>query len=227
VLEHYTSIQGEGVRTGTPTQFVRFAGCNLRCPGWPCDTPQAIFPDQYRHEYEARQPHELALDIWTEYEATGARNICITGGEPFVQRELALELLLQQLIALHLSVEVFTNGTRIIPGPWLALAHITMDWKLPGSGEAQKEPEIRLINARKLKPTDVIKFVIANDDDLEEALAIDQRILSTHTMAKTWIGAAWGYPTDKLVEFITAHKLPWNLNVQTHKYIWSAEERYV
>ena len=36
INEIFYSIQGEGYFTGTPAVFVRFSGCNLRCPF--CDT---------------------------------------------------------------------------------------------------------------------------------------------------------------------------------------------
>jgi len=35
----FLSVQGEGPRTGTLTIFVRFFGCNLRCPGFFQDNP--------------------------------------------------------------------------------------------------------------------------------------------------------------------------------------------
>src|SRR5687768_4443434 len=37
ISEIYSSLQGEGLLTGTPSVFVRASGCNLRC--WYCDTP--------------------------------------------------------------------------------------------------------------------------------------------------------------------------------------------
>ena len=40
VVEHFLSIQGEGLQMGRLTYFVRGAGCNLRC-SW-CDTGYAL-----------------------------------------------------------------------------------------------------------------------------------------------------------------------------------------
>ncbi len=37
LVEIFTSVKGEGVNTGIPMLFIRFAGCNLSCTF--CDTP--------------------------------------------------------------------------------------------------------------------------------------------------------------------------------------------
>ena len=41
INEIFYSLQGEGFFTGTPAVFVRFSGCNLRCPF--CDTNHKAF----------------------------------------------------------------------------------------------------------------------------------------------------------------------------------------
>src|SRR3954453_605533 len=85
LLEPYPSTQGEGPNVGKLTQFVRFAGCNLKCPGWPCDTPFSIDPAQYRNEMQLVTARTLARSVFAEFTATGAENICLTGGEPTLQ----------------------------------------------------------------------------------------------------------------------------------------------
>ena len=48
INEIFYSLQGEGYFTGTPAVFVRFAGCNLRCPF--CDTDHEPFTEMTPEE---------------------------------------------------------------------------------------------------------------------------------------------------------------------------------
>lgn len=222
--ELYASLQGEGPRTGVQTVFCRFSGCNLRCPGWPCDTPHAIFPDQWRTDpmYEAEQ---LYGQIRFVADQVGATNICITGGEPFMQPSVALNELAQQLLMTRLTIDVFTNGTFLFPD-WVQDYNVAviMDWKLQGSGDAQRGQEQRLANVKKLGRKDGIKFVVKDYDDLDEALAISRHIPFIGTF---WVGRVWGAElTDAdIVRFMQDNRLQWRLNIQTHKLIWPNVER--
>jgi 7-carboxy-7-deazaguanine synthase len=53
IAEIYSSLQGEGRLTGTPSALVRTSGCNLRC--WFCDTPFT----SWRPEGEGRDVAEI------------------------------------------------------------------------------------------------------------------------------------------------------------------------
>lgn len=107
VKEVFYSLQGEGVRAGEPSLFVRFAGCNLACSaereGFDCDTDfvggTAYTADEL--ELLARRTADPECD-W----------VVFTGGEPALQ----LDRPLAQLFRAHgwfLAVE--TNGTRPLP----------------------------------------------------------------------------------------------------------------
>ena len=222
--EHFVSPQGEGPRTGVLTQFVRFAGCNMRCPLWPCDTPYAIDPAIWRHDSYKRTPDQLFTDCYDQMQETGSRMINLTGGEPFMQDNDALEQFISRLDYSY-TIECFSNGSYRYPVWALDRIHFVMDWKLNGSGEAETQRVNRTFNARQLQNKDAIKFVVTDEADLYEALDVWD-MLQQDTRAEFWVGAAWDRfePAD-IVEFVKAHKLPWRLNVQIHNYVYAPQER--
>jgi 7-carboxy-7-deazaguanine synthase len=219
LLEVYPSVQGEGPRTGMPITFVRFAGCNMRCPGWPCDTQHAIQPSQYAGKFEKLSPQEV-LERIPEY----PNAICITGGEPFLQSDMHEFV---WAAAQSRDIDIFTNGSFDYED-FLFEYHairLIMDWKLQGSGEANTAREKRIINAAKLRRKDSIKFVVKDLEDLTEAHGVWMHLRDLGVIAEFWVGAAWGHIKDAdIVEFVLHHGLPWRLNVQQHKYVWDPEE---
>jgi 7-carboxy-7-deazaguanine synthase len=221
LLELYTSVQGEGPRTGIPIQFIRFAGCNMRCPGWPCDTPQAIFPELYTVAYQSVTPSQV-VDLLPEY----PNAVCITGGEPFMQKGID-DLI--QMLSITRDVDIFSNGSFTYPSYLFDhdRVRIIMDWKLEGSGEATTRLMQRGENAQRLLRKDSIKFVVKDQDDLEEAFAWEQIFQEQNVKAERWVGAAWGHISDaQIVEFVVENRLNWRLNVQTHKHTWDPEALY-
>ena len=66
INEIFYSLQGEGYHTGTPAVFIRFSGCNLKCPF--CDT---------QHEDGILMSDE---DIVTEVIKNPASTVILTGG---------------------------------------------------------------------------------------------------------------------------------------------------
>lgn len=228
--ELYTSIQCEGPNTGRPTQFVRFAGCNMRCPGWPCDTQHAIDPAIYgprgTDPAEKVSPHELVVRCYDAGKAVP--NLCLTGGEPFMQKSGDLQDFVEQAKAVGMNLEVFTNGSFEFPMWALVNLQFIMDWKLQGSGEAETNYATRINNAMKLKRTDSIKFVVCDTRDLEEAASEYLHLLSRGCSAQFWVGAAWDrIDNQSVIDFVLANNFPWHLNVQMHKYIWPPDQRGV
>lgn len=97
VVEIFNSIQGEGIRLGTPCTFIRLAHCNLSCP-W-CDTDFSKF-------------HMMSVKEILKFPFR--KNIVFTGGEPMLQD------LWDVAKSLHESekqciIAVETNGTLPTP----------------------------------------------------------------------------------------------------------------
>jgi 7-carboxy-7-deazaguanine synthase len=225
--EHYVSVQGEGPNTGKLTQFVRFAGCNMRCPGWPCDTIHAVDPALWKNDPKL-SAEEIANAIMGKKVNEGASHICITGGEPFMQDASHLKTLIQLLGNRGCTVDIFTNGSFAFP-TWTSLSfiNIVMDWKLPGSGEATTKLDVREKNLQLLTFKDAVKFVINTEDDLAHVYGLVTGNLFDKIKCNVWIGRAWNstLSNDDLIDFLKHNGFQWNLNVQMHKYLWPNVER--
>jgi organic radical activating enzyme len=98
VNETFLSLQGEGHFTGTPAFFLRFAGCNLKCPF--CDTNHQSFKEMSEEE------------IVEEASRHKPRHIVITGGEPALQLTRSL---VDKLHEAGFFIQVETNGTLPLP----------------------------------------------------------------------------------------------------------------
>lgn len=96
INEIFTSLQGEGYHTGTTATFIRFAGCNLRCPF--CDT-------------DFRQGVEMSEDDIVDRVDFGTM-VILTGGEPSLQ---LTDSLITKLHDKGCYVAVETNGTHVLP----------------------------------------------------------------------------------------------------------------
>lgn len=107
VNEMFCSLQGEGRNTGRAAVFVRFSGCNLKCPF--CDTDFASFEEMNGMEIVERAK---------KYEA---RLAVLTGGEPSLQ---VTEELVGQLHEAGFEVAMESNGTHIAPSnlDWLTVS---------------------------------------------------------------------------------------------------------
>ena len=74
LVEIFESLQGEGRNTGRPCVFIRFAGCNLKCP-W-CDT-------------NVKKQFSASLnEVVKEVKGFRAKSVILTGGEPTLVKEM-------------------------------------------------------------------------------------------------------------------------------------------
>ena len=102
INEIFYSIQGEGCFAGTPAIFIRFSGCNLKCP-W-CDT---------KHEDgKIYTKEELECSINTLVKETNCNRLILTGGEPTLQISNEEEL--------FKGYERYIETNGLIPAPdWI------------------------------------------------------------------------------------------------------------
>ena len=113
IIEIFPSLQGEGLRQGEPTIFVRFSGCNLKC--YFCDTKYAW---QGGKDYPVEEVLEKIRKI---RKAFPARWVCLTGGEPLLQD---LGKLIRKLKKEGFKIQVETNATvfRSLPVDWYTVS---------------------------------------------------------------------------------------------------------
>lgn len=109
VNEIFYSLQGEGRWTGMPAVFIRFAGCNLRCPF--CDTDFSASAGMSLAAL-VREVRQLSKDC---------RRLVVTGGEPALQLDAAF---VEAFHAEGYRIHVETNGTLPLPPgiDWVTLS---------------------------------------------------------------------------------------------------------
>ncbi len=215
VAEKFISINGEGVKAGELSVFVRFRGCNLNC-SW-CDTKWASGPDC---PFESLSPEQIA-----EYAGgTGVRNVTLTGGEPLLQPDFAC--LVRLLKERGHLVEAETNGSVSIGGfEEECRPCFTMDYKLPSSG---CEDAMLSENMRFLRNEDTVKFVIADHADMERADYITGKYRLTEK-CHVYLSPVFGkIESAEIAAYMADRRMNGvRLQLQLHKYIWDPDKRGV
>ncbi|MDB4977611.1 MAG: Queuosine Biosynthesis QueE Radical [Myxococcaceae bacterium] len=205
IHEIYASIQGESSFAGLPCSFVRTTGCNLRC-SW-CDTTQAFHGGQKLSRAEV---FERVLALNTPL-------VELTGGEPLLQAGVLP--LMRELCDAGKTVLIETSGERDISAVDPRV-HRIVDIKAPGSGESEKN---RYQNFAHLTERDELKLVLADRADYEWARELVVREQLQTRVKHVLFSPVHGVldPQD-LVAWTLADALPVRVNLQLHKYVWSA-----
>jgi len=154
ISEIFFSIEGETEFQGLPCIFVRTAGCNLSCSY--CDSPGSRSFSSGR---------ELAItDILTIIKKYACSLICITGGEPLLQKDI--NPLLEILIKNNYQILLETNGSRSVADLPAGIIKI-IDVKTPSSGQAENFYRKNLLF---LEGKDHLKYIIGCREDFDFTL---------------------------------------------------------
>ena len=199
VNEIFYTLQGEGAHSGIPAVFVRFSGCNLRCP-W-CDTDFSDYTEMSADEIVAE-----ALDL---YDIPNERRkmLVLTGGEPSLQVDAPL---IDALHAAGFYICVETNGTRPLPEG--------IDWITCSPKEGTK---------LALKQADEVKVVFTGTYDPEVwrgKIQAEHWMLQPLRYTGEWLMMSgideWEDDRNdnlpETVRYILSHPF-WRLSVQLHK----------
>ena len=128
VKEIYYTLQGEGVHTGRPAVFLRFAGCNL-WSGREQDRASAVCRFCDTHFVGVDGPgggkfataEALAEAVSAAWPGGGDPYVVCTGGEPLLQLDAPA---IDALHAAGFEIGVETNGTLVAPPgiDWLCVS---------------------------------------------------------------------------------------------------------
>jgi 7-carboxy-7-deazaguanine synthase len=203
VKEVFYTLQGEGVHTGRPAVFCRFAGCNL----WSgreqdrasavctfCDTDfVGVGPDGGRFA-TAEALAEAVASRWPA-DGGGRRYVVCTGGEPLLQLD---EAAIDALHARGFEVAVETNGTQPLPR---GLDWVCVSPKADAPLAVTGGDELKLVYPQRLAPP-------------ERFAGLDFR----HWLLQPMDGPDAAAATRAAIDYCLAHPR-WRLSVQTHKVI--------
>jgi len=141
ITEIFPSIQGEGLRQGEATIFVRLAGCNLRCPF--CDTKYAW---ENGKNYTIEKIVEKVKKIEKHFPSQW---LCLTGGEPLLQNVAEL---IKNLKERNFKIQVETNATlyRDLPVDWYTISPKPEKYFYQPEYKC-KAKEVKLIVTRELE----------------------------------------------------------------------------
>jgi len=200
------SLQGEARSAGLPTVFVRLTGCPLRCTY--CDTAYAFYGGEWSD----------IDDIVAKVAAFGVPNVCVTGGEPLVQKRCIL--LLDALVSGGFSVSLETSGAIDISPVDIRVSRV-VDIKTPDSGESGQN---LWSNIAQLTPHDQLKFVICSRADYEWAKA-ELATRRLNERCEVLFSPSYTQVTPrKLADWIVADRLPVRFQMQLHKQLWGEEQ---
>jgi organic radical activating enzyme len=191
VMEHFYTLQGEGVHQGKAAYFIRLAGCDVGCV-W-CDVKESW--DANKH------PVYAVEELVNLVKATPARIVVITGGEPLLHD---LTFLTNALHQAGLRIHIETSGSSPLSGEldWITLSPKKFKAPLPAV----------------LPHASELKVVVFNKSDFAWA---ESWAANVSPDCRLFLQPEWSKAdqmTPLIVDYIKAHP-EWQLSLQVHKYI--------
>lgn len=226
VVEIFSSIEGEGIRSGYLTTFIRLHGCNLSCSY--CDSSYACKGNEYT---------EMSFEeIYNKVQKFGNYRVTLTGGEPLLTEDAWRMANLLAIPGYEINIE--TNGSIALSESKHRNIFYTMDYKCPSSGmeEHMVIPNLEiLMKTAEIDLPNVLKFVVGNSGDLNTMKKIIEGYNLLHKenigapKVEIFVSPVFGkIDMQQIVNFMKKNNMK-NVRIQTqlHKQIWNPEMRGV
>lgn len=190
LMEHFYTIQGEGVHSGRAAYFIRLAGCDVGC--WWCDVKESW--DEKKH------PRVACNKIVEMARESGAPIAVITGGEPLLHD---LNELTSKLRGAGLKVHLETSGSSPLTGEF--------DW-ITLSPKRFKKPLPEIFSS-----ADELKVVVLTRKDLKWAEENAEKCLD---QTRLLLQPEWETPASLglIVDYVKNNP-KWGISLQTHKFL--------
>jgi organic radical activating enzyme len=191
INEIFYSLQGEGIRAGSPNFFLRFSGCNQTCSleshGFDCDT-----------EFVSGQSMDLD-EIVSELRTLSQKCewIILTGGEPALQLD---EELIDGLHREDYKLAIETNGSLELP---------------PGLDWITVSPKVAE-HAIRQRTADEVKYVRNYGQGIPKTVVKAKH----HLISPAFNGHSLDQRTLGWCIKLVKENPPWQLSLQQHK-IWN------
>lgn len=189
------TLQGEGAHAGRAVVFLRFAACNLECPG--CDT-------DFSPENAVRMTASEIVDRLRVLDTGNVARVVVTGGEPTLQWDHELSVAVR---GAGFRVHMESNGTRVPGG--------AVDW-LTVSPKSQHHPA-SIVLADNV-PANELKLVVDDGTDEDVLDRHAARYRCEHYFLQPWMDTRYQEHLTKAIALIHARP-QWRLSLQMHKII--------
>lgn len=190
VMEHFYTLQGEGMHSGRAAYFIRLGGCDVGCH-W-CDVKES---------WDAELHPLMNAEELAKTAAAHCKTIVITGGEPLMWN---LNPLTQHLKSLGCAIHIETSGAHPLSG--------RLDW-------VTLSPKKNSLPLEEIyQRADELKVIVYNQHDFQFAKAQAEKVPdSCHLLLQSeWGRREILYP--EITKFILENP-KWRASVQTHKYL--------
>jgi organic radical activating enzyme len=190
-MEHFYTLQGEGLYSGQAAYFIRLGGCDVGCV-W-CDVKESW--DAAIH------PHMSVEEIVVTASKHPGRIAVITGGEPAMHD---LSYLTKGLKAAGFRTHIETSGSSPLSGELDFVTLSPKKFKAPLPEALEKASEL--------------KVVIYHKSDFAWA---EQHAAQVRKDCILYLAPEWSKRetvTPLIIDYIKTNP-QWRLSLQTHKYI--------